>query len=62
MPVEVSTKVEDFRPKRGALDVSKAKRLVGYAPQYTLERGVAEYLAFLTGLPSEPPTLAAPLA
>lgn len=59
MPIEVSTKVDDFRPKRGALDVSKVRRLVGYEPQYTLERGVQEYLAFLTALPAEPPALAA---
>jgi nucleoside-diphosphate-sugar epimerase len=58
MPVEVSTKTEDFRPKRGALDVSKARTLVGYEPQYTLERGVEEYLAFLSSLPSGAPVLA----
>jgi|SRR5579872_158659 len=58
MPVEVSTKAEDFRPKRGALDVSKARELVGYAPQYSLERGVEEYLAFLSSLPSGAPVLA----
>ncbi|MGH2971983.1 MAG: NAD-dependent epimerase/dehydratase family protein [Gaiellaceae bacterium] len=58
MPVEVSTKTEDFRPKRGALDVSKARELVGYDPQYTLERGVDEYLAFLSSLPSGAPVLA----
>ena len=58
MPVEVSTKAEDFRPKRGALDVSKARALVGYEPRYSLERGVQEYLAFLTALPTGPPQLA----
>ncbi|MGH2998376.1 MAG: NAD-dependent epimerase/dehydratase family protein [Gaiellaceae bacterium] len=58
MPVEVSTRTEDFRPKRGALDVSKARELVGYDPQYTLERGVDEYLAFLSSLPSGAPVLA----
>lgn len=59
MPVEVAEKAEDFRPKRGALDVAKARRLVGYEPQYPLERGLAEYLDFLAGLPTEPPALTA---
>lgn len=55
MPVEVATKAEDFRPKRGALDVSKAKRLIGYEPRYPLERGVEEYLEFLSSLPAGAP-------
>ncbi|HEY2074604.1 MAG TPA: NAD(P)-dependent oxidoreductase [Gaiellaceae bacterium] len=58
MPVTVSAKDEDFRPKRGSLDVSKARTLVGYEPQYSLERGVEEYLAFLSSLPSGSPILA----
>jgi nucleoside-diphosphate-sugar epimerase len=58
MPVEVSTKSEDFRPKRGALDIAKARRLVDYEPQYQLERGVDEYLAFLSSLPAGAPVLA----
>ena len=47
MPVEVSTKTDDFRPKRGALDIAKARELLGYEPRYSLERGVEEYLEFL---------------
>jgi nucleoside-diphosphate-sugar epimerase len=58
MPVEVSTKTEDFRPKRGALDVSKARSLLGYEPQYALERGVQEYVDFLLSLPAEGPVVA----
>jgi len=42
MPVEVSTKTEDFRPKRGALDIAKARERLGYEPRYPLERGVEE--------------------
>ena len=34
-------------PVRGALDISKAQRLVGYAPKYALEGGLAEYLSFV---------------
>jgi UDP-glucose 4-epimerase len=58
MPVEVASKAEDFRPKRGALDVSKARRLIGYEPQYPLERGVEEYLDFLSSLPADAPAVA----
>ncbi|MDZ4371004.1 MAG: NAD(P)-dependent oxidoreductase [Phenylobacterium sp.] len=33
------------RPKRGSLDIGKARRLLGYAPSVTLERGVRQYLS-----------------
>lgn len=58
MPVEVSASSDDFRPKRGALDIDKARRLVGYEPHYSLERGVDEYLEFLSALPTDAPALA----
>ncbi len=35
------------RPKRGSMDITKAKKLLGYRPQYSLEKGVAKYLKFL---------------
>lgn len=34
-------------PKRGALDISKAKKLLNFEPQYSLERGVEEYINFV---------------
>jgi nucleoside-diphosphate-sugar epimerase len=43
-------KVEDrdeFRPKRGTLNIDKAKSLLNYAPTYTLEKGITEYVEFL---------------
>lgn len=58
MPVDVAVKSDDFRPKRGALDIDKARRLVGYEPRYPLERGVEEYLEFLSALPTGAPALA----
>jgi nucleoside-diphosphate-sugar epimerase len=58
MPVEVSKATDDFRPKRGALDISKARSLIGYEPEYPLERGVEEYLEFLESLPSDGPFVA----
>lgn len=38
------------RPKRGTLDISKARRLLDYQPQYDLERGIAETVAFIQGV------------
>lgn len=38
---------ETFRPKRGALDISRARQLLGYDPQVSLEEGVAQYAEFL---------------
>jgi dTDP-glucose 4,6-dehydratase len=35
------------RPKRGSLDNSKAKRLLNWQPQYTLETGVKEYIEYV---------------
>ena len=35
------------RPKRGAMDIKKAKKLLGYQPQFTLEKGVKKYIQFL---------------
>ncbi|MBN1353777.1 MAG: GDP-mannose 4,6-dehydratase [Candidatus Omnitrophica bacterium] len=35
------------RPKRGSMDIRKAKRLLGYEPQYDLEKGVSEYVDFI---------------
>jgi UDP-glucose 4-epimerase len=58
MPVEVASKAEDFRPRRGALDISKAGRMIGYEPRYPLERGVEEYVEFLSSLPAGAPAVA----
>jgi len=38
-----------FRPRRGALDIGKAKRLLGFDPRYRLEDGLREYVAFARG-------------
>ena len=42
--------VEDsnpLRPRRGALDINKVRRLLGYDPRSSLEDGVAEYLSYM---------------
>lgn len=38
---------DEIRPSRGTLDISKAKRLLGYNPEYSLEQGMREYIDFL---------------
>jgi UDP-glucose 4-epimerase len=46
-PVTVEHAVEHarFRPRRGALDISHACRVLGYAPRHSLELGLERYLA-----------------
>lgn len=41
----IESKHDENRPKRGSLDISKARNLLGYNPQWSLEKGVAQYLA-----------------
>ena len=38
---------DEKRPERGALDISKAKKLLGYKPKYSLERGMEKYIEFV---------------
>lgn len=42
-----------YRPNRGALDISKARTLLGYEPAYSLDEGMRKYLGFIreTGVP-----------
>lgn len=35
------------RPERGALDITKARNLLGYDPKYSLEDGLKEYVEFV---------------
>jgi len=35
------------RPERGALDISKARKLLGYNPQFSLEKGIEKYIDFV---------------
>lgn len=36
------------KPKRGALDIAKARQLLGYEPRYALEEGLREYVEFVS--------------
>jgi UDP-glucose 4-epimerase len=42
-----SLDAEGWQPKRGTLDISKAKRLLDYEPQIPLEKGLERYLDHL---------------
>ena len=42
--IELVEEVDQHRPLRGALDISKARRLLGYDPQFPLERGLDIYV------------------
>lgn len=47
--VEIILKPEEAdikRPKRGTLDISKARKLLGFNPQYSLERGLEKLIEF----------------
>ena len=39
---------ERFRPQRGTLDISRAHKILGYNPQYSLRRGIAAYMQHLS--------------
>jgi len=43
---------DEKRPIRGSLDITKAKKLLGYQPKYQLEQGLKEYINYIysTGL------------
>ena len=43
----VETSAEAHRPKRGSLDITKARNLLGYAPEYPLEVGLPLYVQFI---------------
>ena len=45
-PVEYVNK-DSFRPKRGSLDVARARALVGFNPSVDIEEGIPKYAEFL---------------
>ena len=38
---------EFLSPERGALDITKAKKLLGYTPGYSIENGIKKYVDFV---------------
>jgi len=52
--IEVEHAVEQFqfRPRRGTLDISRARQALGYDPRYSLERGLERYVAAALPVPA----------
>ncbi|MBI4356619.1 MAG: NAD-dependent epimerase/dehydratase family protein [Gammaproteobacteria bacterium] len=48
---------DNLMPERGTLCVDKARRLLGYAPQYPLEKGYVQYIKWYQQLAREEPEL-----
>jgi len=44
--IEKEVPKNEKRPERGALDISKAKKMLGFNPKYTLEEGMKIYIDF----------------
>jgi nucleoside-diphosphate-sugar epimerase len=54
--VEVMHNPRDgLMPERGTLSIEKARRLIGYEPQYPLEKGFPRYIAWYKELSAEHP-------
>lgn len=50
LEVETFAEANSQLPLRGTLDISKARRLLGYEPKWSLEDGLREYARFRSGL------------
>jgi UDP-glucose 4-epimerase len=50
LEIKIVNEEDVFRPKRGALSIEKARKLVGYDPQVSLEEGIRRYLEVYQGL------------
>lgn len=48
---------DNLMPERGTLCIEKARRLLGYEPQYSLERGYVQYIQWYKQLATEQPEL-----
>jgi nucleoside-diphosphate-sugar epimerase len=48
---------DQLMPERGTLSVDKARRLLGYQPQWPLEKGFVRYIQWYKGLASRHPKL-----
>ena len=38
---------DPHRPERGTLDISKARKLLGFNPEYFLEKALPEYIDYM---------------
>lgn len=46
----IAREVDKYVPRRGTLDISKARSQLGYNPQYPLEKGIEKYINHLRAL------------
>lgn len=46
LEINATPDTDVFRPKRGALDISKAKKMLNYNPKYNLDLGIKSYIDF----------------
>ena len=54
--IEVKYQARDgLMPERGTLSVEKARRLLGYSPQFALDQGFVRYIEWYKGLASRHP-------
>jgi UDP-glucose 4-epimerase len=44
------TDIKPYRPNRGALDITKARKILGYDPKFSLEEGMKKYLDFIQAI------------
>jgi nucleoside-diphosphate-sugar epimerase len=51
---------DQLMPERGTLSVEKARRLIGYAPAYPLERGFVQYVKWYKEIAAQHPHLLRP--
>lgn len=50
---------DNLMPERGTLSIEKARRLIGYNPQYPVEKGFVNYIEWYKGLAERRPELLA---
>jgi nucleoside-diphosphate-sugar epimerase len=48
---------DNFSPERGTLSVDKARRLIGYEPEFPIDRGYREYIKWYKDLKNRQPEL-----
>ena len=55
--VEIKYQPKDkLMPTRGTLSIAKAKELIGYQPQFPIEKGFARYIEWYKSVSSQPAT------
>jgi nucleoside-diphosphate-sugar epimerase len=45
-----SSMVQSTKPRRGTLRIDKARQLLGYCPEYSLEKGISKYILWMQSI------------